>query len=48
MNRDWVGEFVGDEEPCAALGLVGEVSKNGDAAGAGASGEVGRVVVDSG
>lgn len=37
--------MVGDEEPSAAFGFVGEVRENGDATGARGGGVVRRVVV---
>ena len=39
-ERVGVSGFVGDEEPPATFGLVGQVRENGYAAGAGAGGEV--------
>lgn len=45
-DRVGVGGFVGDEEPSAPFALVREVRENGDAAGAGAGGEIRRVVVE--
>ena len=45
-DRVGVGGFVGDKEPSAPFGLVREVRENGDAAGAGAGGEIRRVVVE--
>lgn len=45
-DRGGVHRVMGDEEPGATFGLVGEVREDGDAARARRSGIVGRVVVN--